>query len=300
VLHYDVVFERYRLEKQLRQLVERANALLSLLKSIDLTIDRGIHECFILRLSNELNAMLETVSSKLANCNNKDCFNEVSKSLLTISQYLAVLEGEVKRLRSLSEIELKILFREIFECKDQPLITLKFAPLFQFCFAEVSLGGVELKLKAAEEGLQRLQAGEGVHPRLHYVWEKILKHEEQLLNDARKKLTEIKEIIANQPCEALKMLSILTQSIDELRDRLEEYKTLRIEYFSPKAIESLIPPNADKIFESEEDVKRMLNTRIFERLYGLLYRTLPSVEAEKVAESLLEEYAKCVWERIKR
>jgi hypothetical protein len=295
-----MVFERYRLEKQLRELEERGVALLSVLKNISLPIDRQIHECFLSKLSKELNTMFETTRNKLSGCNDRKCFDEVANSLVAISQYLATLEGETRHLRNSSEIELKVYFREIFECKENFSNKLKFAMLFQLCCAEVGLKKVEVELKASEENLQRLQASEGVHPCLYHIWEKLLKHEERLLSEANKKLTNIKEIITNRPCEALEMLSIIAHSIDELRSRLEEYKTLRIEYFSFKAIENFIPPHADKIFQSEEDVKQMLNARIFERLYGLLYRTLPSVEAERVAESLLEEYAKCIWSEIKR
>jgi len=295
-----MVFERYRLERQLQQLEERRNAFLSFLKNVDLPVDKGIYSCFLSKLSKELSAMFDSARSRLASCREKKCYDEVAKILSNISQYLATLEGEARHFHGSKELELKVFFREIFECKEQPSLMPIFSNLFQQCFVEVGLEKVERELKATEEDLQRLQASEGVHPCLYPIWKKLLNYEENLLGEASKKLTSIKEVVAKQPCEAMETLSALARLSEEARNRLDEYKSLKIELFSLKAVEGFIPPHADKIFESEEDVRQMLNTRIFERLYSLLYRILPSVEAERIVESLIKEYAKCIWSEIKR
>ncbi len=211
-----------------------------------------------------------------------------------------MLEGEARYLNSLIELELKVLFREIFESKEPSLHMPIFSKLFQLCFVEVNIEKFEQELEATKKDLQRLQASEGVHPCLYSIWEKLLNYEENRLSQVRKELTNIKEVIAKQPYEALETLSAPTSRIEQIRNKLDEYKSLKTEFFSPKAIESFIPSHADKIFESEEDVRRMLNTHLFERFYDLLYGILPSLEAQRIVESLIEEYAKCLWSKIKR
>ena len=295
-----MVFEKSRLSKQLRRLEEGMKELLSMLSQTALPIDPKIQACATSKFSEELETELKQIGAKLESCSYKGCFNEVEKSLESFSQRLAALEGEVRYLRGAERLELVVLFRELFSCREEPLQIPALSKFIQLCYAEEGLRKIELELEALEEDLRKLQVSEGVHPCLYSIWEKLIQQEERLLGEVREELVKARKVSSSQPCETLRMLGVIARSVDESRSRCEEYKALKLEFFSPKAVESFIPPKADAIFESEEDVKRMLNERIFERIYSVLYRVLPGGEAEREAADLLDRYARCIWHEIKR
>lgn|GEM_PF-4879088 len=294
-----MVLEKSRLSKQLRVFEERAKGLITLLSHTVLPVDSKIQACFTSKLSEKLVSELKWIRAKLDGCRDKSCFEEVERSIMLFSKSLAALEEEAKYLRAANELELKVLFRELANCREEPLQIPEFSRLFQLCYAEVGLSRIELELEAVKADFQRLHASEGIHPNLRGIWERLLQREEQLLGGVEEELVKAKGVASSQPCEALKMLGTIARLASESRSICEEYKALKLEFFSHRAVESFIPPKAESIFRSEEDVKRMLNERVFERLYSVVYRMLPGEEAEREVASLLDEYARCIWHEIK-
>jgi hypothetical protein len=302
-----MVFEKSRLSKQLRQLEESARELISLLKQLTPLAqilrssgDPRIWDAFIEKLSREIDSELTGIGRTLEGCGDKKCLEEVEKSLARLSQRITALRGEVDYLRKASELELIVLFRKLFECKGAPPQVPLLSSVLLLCYVEACLAKTERELGAAKADLHRLRASEEVHPRLRGAWERLLQREEELLSSAEKELAEAKEIAHDRPCETLKMLSSIARAAYEFRIRCEEYDSLKVEFFSPKAIEGFIPPRAKEIFKSEEEVKRMLNKRAFERLFSAVYRTLTAEEAEREVERILSEFAKCIWYEINR
>jgi hypothetical protein len=295
-----VVFEKSRLSKQLRQLEESTRVLVSQFSQIALPVEPRIQECSALKFTKEVNSELTRISSMLESCESKTCFEEVEKALAIFSQRLAMLRGEVNYLRGVSELELRVLLRELFECRGALPQIPSLSSVLLHCYVEACLAKTEHEIEAAKAHHQRLRSSGGIHPQLHGIWERLLQREEELLSSVEEELARVKEIAPREPCEALKRLNSIARAANESKARCEEYGALRVELFSPRAVESFILPRAEDIFKSEDDVRRMLNERVFERLYSVVYRMLPAEEAEREVERLLNEYAKCIWYELKR
>jgi hypothetical protein len=287
----------------------KLNELLENLRNLELP-SKELHQCLFERTSSELNRKISELFRQLNESRSEVELTRVENEARKLASFLFSLESEISIVRQLGDVQRKILVRDIWdylikglEIKDYFKIQTLVSKL-SMCYLELLHSDARKRCEEVQRSLNTVLAANEFDPQLKEAWLTLLEPETRTIEELKERLesaivtTSTLEI--GQIRENVQRISEILHLFDELESRIEDYKKIKREWLTPKAIDVIVKGLISGGVNSEEDVVSALRGKLYEDIYSIIYRRhgREAAEAAQLTDKFIRTLASYLWEQV--
>ena len=287
----------------------KLNELLNNLRNLELP-STELHQCLLEKISSDLNNKISELYKNFSEIKSDAELALIENETRKLANFLYSLEGEINILKQLDDVQRKLFMQDIhdylikgLELKDYFKVQTLFSNLSN-CYLELLYREANKRCEDVQRSLNSVLTSNEVDPQLREAWLTLLEPEIRIIEEikgrliSRELLTSTLEIVkirtnAQEISETLHLL-------DELESRIEDYQKIKRELLTPRAVDIIVKGLISGGVSTEEDVVKVLNEKLYEDIYSLLYRNtkLEASQAAQLAEKFIKTFASSLWRQV--
>jgi hypothetical protein len=287
----------------------KLNELLNNLRNLELP-STELHQCLLEKISSDLNNKISELYKSFSEAKSDTELARIENETRKLANFLYTLEGEINILKQLDDVQKKLFIHDIhdylikgLELKEYFKVQTIFSNLSK-CYLELLHQEANKRCEDVQRSLNSVLTSNELDPQLREAWLTLLEPEIRIIEEikgrliSRELLTSTLEIVkirtnAQEISETLHLL-------DELESRIEDYQKIKQELLTPRAVDIIIKGLISGGVSSDEDVVKVLNEKLYEDIYSLLYRNtkLEASQAAQLAEKFIKTFASSLWRQV--
>ena len=287
----------------------KLNELLNNLRNLELP-STELHQCLLEKISSDLNNKISELYKSFSEAKSDTELARIENETRKLANFLYSLEGEINILKQLDDVQRKLFMQDIhdylikgLELKDYFKVKTLFSNLSK-CYLELLYREANKRCEDVQRSLNSVLTSNELDPQLREAWLTLLEPEIRIIEEikgrliSRELLTSTLEIVkirtnAQEISETLHLL-------DELESRIEDYQKIKRELLTPRAVDIIVKGLISGGVSTEEDVVKVLNEKLYEDIYSLLYRNtkLEASQAAQLAEKFIKTFASSLWRQV--